>query len=312
MAAFDGWSHKAPQEGEHQGSNVGAIDISVRHDDEFVVAEFRGVKSAFIADVVAHARTERTNHGLNLLILEHLGHVVHLALHVQDFSTQGQDGLRSAVSSGLGRTAGGIALNEVDFTLFGLARLAICEFTWQAAALEDTLAASQITSFSRSLPGFGGQNGFVNNEFADRRVLLKELVEFLVDDGLDDAGDLAAHQFVLGLGGKRGIRVLHADDGCQAFSNVIAGQTVVLQEFLLLRIAVDAAGQRCSEARHVRTAVFVSNDVRVAIDALAEGIGPLECQFNRHRALFDVFLTRDEDGVGVEGLSASIDLFHEF
>ena len=65
-----------------------SIHVSVGHDDEFVVAQFGRVKSALIALIVAHTGTKGSNHGLNLLILEHLGNVVHLSFHVQNFSAQ--------------------------------------------------------------------------------------------------------------------------------------------------------------------------------------------------------------------------------
>ena len=74
--------------------------------------------------------------------------------------------------------------------------------------------------------------------------------------------------------------MLDADDGSQPFSDVITGQPVVLEQFFLLGVAIDAARQRRAKAGHVGSAVLVSNDVRVAVDAFAEGIGPLERQLN--------------------------------
>ena len=101
MAFLNGGAHESPEEREHQRANVGAVDVGVRHDDEFVVAQFFGVKGPFIVLVVAYACTESPDHGLNLLVLEHLGHVVHLPLHVQNFSTKWKDGLRAAISASL-------------------------------------------------------------------------------------------------------------------------------------------------------------------------------------------------------------------
>ena len=85
--------------------------------------------------------------------------------------------------------------------------------------------------------------------------------------------------------------MLDADDGGEAFADVVSRETVVLEQILLFRIAIHTTGQGGSQAGHVRPSVLVSNDVRVAKNVLAEGIGPLKSKFNRHRALLDFFLT---------------------
>ena len=103
-----------------------------------------------------------------------------------------------------------------------------------------------------------------------------------------------------------------ADDGRQAFADVVARESVVLEEFLFLGVAVDAAGQRRAQAGHVRAAVFVANDVRVAHDALAERIRPLKRKFDGYGALLDLFFSGDDDGFWMERLPASVDLLHEF
>ena len=106
--------------------------------------------------------------------------------------------------------------------------------------------------------------------------------------------------------------MLDAHDGDKPFTHVIAGKTVILQQIFLLCIAVNAAGQGASQPRHVRTSILVANDVGVALDAFAEGIGPLKCEFNGDRTLLNLFFTGDEDGVGMERFSARIELLDEF
>ena len=182
---------------------MGAVDVGVGHDDQFVVAQFCCVKGTLVSDIVANTGAEGANHGLNFLILEHLCHVVHLPFHVQNLPAQRKDGLRATVSPGLGRATCGIALNQIYFALLGLSGLAVRKFTRQTTAFEHAFSTRQIPGFSCGFTCFGGQHGLVNDEFANRRIFLEVLVELLVDHRLDDTGHLAAHEFVLGLRGKR-------------------------------------------------------------------------------------------------------------
>ena len=62
----------------------------------------------------------------------------------------------------------------------------------------------------------------------------------------------------------------------------------------------------------MRAAVLVSNDVGVALNALAKRIRPLECKFDGHGSFLNFFLARYQDGVGVECFSSGVELLHEF
>ena len=83
---------------------MGAVDVCVGHDDQFVVAQFCCVKGTLVSDVVANTGAERESWS-DFLILEHFCRVVHLPLNVQNLSSQRQDGLDAPVASGLGGTA---------------------------------------------------------------------------------------------------------------------------------------------------------------------------------------------------------------
>ena len=65
----------------------------------------------------------------------------------------------------------------------------------------------------------------------DGRVLLEERAEALVDEGLHDAGDVGV-ELALGLALELRLRELDADDGDQAFANIVAGEILldVLEE----------------------------------------------------------------------------------
>ena len=77
-------------------------------------------------------------------------------LHVQDLAAQGQDGLERAVAALLGRAAGGVALDQVQLALLGVALLALGELAGQARAVERALAAGEVARLARGLAGARG------------------------------------------------------------------------------------------------------------------------------------------------------------
>ena len=106
--------------------------------------------------------------------------------------------------------------------------------------------------------------------------------------------------------------MLDADDGGQAFSDIVAGQTIVFQQLFLFGIPVDAAGQRCPKTGHVGSTVLVSNDVGVALDAFTERIGPLQSQFHGNWTLLNLFLPGNQDRIGMKRLASHVYLFDKF
>ena len=69
----------------------------------------------------------------------------------------------------------------------------------------------------------------------DRRVLLEEGAELVVDDRLDDALDLGVAELGLGLPFELRLRNLDADDRGQPFADVVAGDALlqILREVVL-------------------------------------------------------------------------------
>ena len=66
-------------------------------------------------------------------------------------------------------------------------------------------------------------SAFLDDPPGDRGVFLEVRAEFLVDDGVDDALDLAVAELGLGLAFELRVGHLDADDGGQAFADVVAG-----------------------------------------------------------------------------------------
>ena len=95
--------HVAEEQRHDQRGDMRTIDIGIRHDDYFVVADLAQVQClrvVFRAESDAQSGEDVTH----LFALEHL--VLHRFLHVQDLSAQRQDSLVLTVTTGLGCTAG--------------------------------------------------------------------------------------------------------------------------------------------------------------------------------------------------------------
>ena len=159
---------------------------------------------------------------------------------------------KRAIAALLGGAAGGLALDEVELAAVGLALAAVGELAGQAAAVERALAAGEVAGLAGGLAGAGRFDGLVDDPLGDGRVLLEEAAQLLVDDRLDDAGDVGV-QLALGLAFELRLRELHADDGDQAFANVVAGEVLlhVLEEaqrwpaLLMVRVSAVLKPERC-------------------------------------------------------------------
>ncbi len=85
MAPFDEVEHLAIEEGKEQRANVGAVDVGVGHDDDFVVAAFGEV------DFFADADADGLNHAADFLVGEDF--IFARFVGVDDFAAEGKDGL---------------------------------------------------------------------------------------------------------------------------------------------------------------------------------------------------------------------------
>ena len=101
-----------------------AVDVGIGHDDD------AGVAQILIAVMQAGAAAERLDEIGELLVLRKL--VLAGGCDVEDFAAQRQDGLRGAVARLLGRTAGGIALDDKNFRALGGAVGAVGKFAGKA------------------------------------------------------------------------------------------------------------------------------------------------------------------------------------
>ena len=115
IAALDHLRHLAEEEGEQQRADMGAVHVSIGHDDDLVVAHLFDVEL-----VLADARAQSHDQRADLLGAEHA--VKAGALDIEDFAAQRQDRLVLPRAAALGRAAGAVTLDDEDF---GLGRIAL-------------------------------------------------------------------------------------------------------------------------------------------------------------------------------------------
>src|SRR6202023_3357635 len=107
VSGLDEFRHLAKEKGDEQGSDMGAIDIGVGHNDDLFVA-----KVVFLV-MRSGAAPERLDKIVELLIAREL--VARGAGDVQDFAAQRQYRLVGAIARLLGGAAGGIAFGNKEF-----------------------------------------------------------------------------------------------------------------------------------------------------------------------------------------------------
>ena len=280
VAALDQLLHVAEEEREQQGADVRAVHVGVGHQDDLAVAQLGGIEI-----VLADAGAQRRDHGANFFVAEHL--VVARLLHVQDLALERQDGLEAPVAALLGGAAGAFALDQVHLAAVRLALLAVGQLARQSTAIERAFAAREVAGLARRLARAGGFDRLVDDLARDRRVLLEEAAQPLVDERLHDAGDVGI-ELALGLSFELRLRQLDADHRHQSFADVVAGEVLfhVLEQPELLAGIVDGARQRGTEAGEVRAAVNRVDVVGEAEDGLGVAVVVLQARspWRRRRA----------------------------
>ena len=113
VAAFHQGLLITEEEGEDQGTNVGAVHVGVSHNDDPVIT-----KILLIEFFAPNAKAKGRNQGLDFGVFVDLGVVGFL--DVENLAAQGQDGLKTTIPALLGRTASGIPFHDVDLGFAGI------------------------------------------------------------------------------------------------------------------------------------------------------------------------------------------------
>ena len=315
VAAFDQSLHLAIQEREEERADVGAVHISVRHDDDFVVTGLVDVEAADGFVAFADAGAAGGDEGADFLVGEDL--VEAGLLGVDEFAAEREDRLEAAVAALFGRAAGGVALDDVELGLRGIALGAVGELAGETTAGKGAFADG-LAGLAGGFTGAGGVEALVDETFSDGGIGFEKHHQALVGRGADDAFDFGGEKLDLGLGLKLRVAVFDRNDGGQAFADIVTGdlRIFVFEQIVALGKLVDGAGESAAEAREVGAAVGIMNSVGVTEDLVVVGVVVLE---NDLAVDLDGFVVElelgffgDANRCRVKRGFALIELLHEF
>ena len=178
MTALDNFRHLPIEESQKQSANMRPVNISIGHDDDFVIAQFLDIKI-----FAPNARAERRNQRANLIGGKHF--VKPRALDIQDFAAQWQDRLIGAIARLFGRTTGTVTLNQKQLGTRRIALLTIGQLAGQAGDIQRALAPGQFTRFARRFTRRGGFDHLIDDDFRFIGMLFKPIIEHIIDHAFD-------------------------------------------------------------------------------------------------------------------------------
>src|SRR5436305_6341849 len=242
VAALDQFLHVAKEKRQQERADVAAVDVGVGHQDDFAVAHLRRSEI-----VLGNAGAERGDHGADFFVRQHL--VVARLLDIQNLSLERKNCLKTAITSLLRGSTCGLALDQEQLAAVRIALGTVRQLAGQSSGVQCPLTASQVARFACSFTRTGGVNGFVNDLLRDRRILLEECSQSLVDELGDGSGNIGI-QLAFGLAFELRLRQLHADNRNQSFPNVISGQGLfdVFQKPQLLPGIIAGASESRAES----------------------------------------------------------------
>src|ERR1051326_7127648 len=210
----------------------------------------------------AEAGADRGDHVANFRVGQHL--VVARLLDVQELAADRQERLEAPIASLFGRTAGAVALDDVQLAQRGVALGAIGQFAGQPATRHRALAHRFAGLPGRFARAGRGQN-FVNDAASGGRILFQKTQQPVIDDRVNDALHLTVRELRLRLSLEAWLRHLHADDRDQSFTHVVTGKlrVLLLHQLAVLGVLVDRLGQRAAESAEARAALDVGDRARV-------------------------------------------------
>ena len=220
MAVLNQRLHIAIEEGEKQSTDMGAINIGIRHDNDFAITALGEI------ELIADPRSKGRDHGADLRIGKNL--VETGLFHVEYLAPQGKDGLKTAVTSLLRAAACGIALDNVDLCLFRILYAAVRQFSGQAGNLQGILAAGKLPGLACRLSCPGRHDGLVDDLLRDGRIFLEVLGKPFRDNGVHNAANLGIPEFRLGLSLELRLADLETDNAGEPLTHVLAGKIAVI------------------------------------------------------------------------------------
>ena len=122
MASFYQCRHLTVEKGQQQRTNMGTIDVGVRHDDDAVIAQFVGIE-LFSSNSTTHCGNQCAYFGRRKHLVESS------FFDIKDLPLQRQNRLGAPVPALFCRTACGVTLYKIEFGERWVFFLAVCEFS---------------------------------------------------------------------------------------------------------------------------------------------------------------------------------------
>src|SRR5690554_6866861 len=97
----------------------------------------------------------------------------HRFFHVQNFTSQGQNGLKHAVTPLFGSSSRGITLHEEDLAFRGIFARAIGQLAGKSSSREGRFSLHHLACFTGSLPGSSCQNHLLHDHLCLPWMLLE-------------------------------------------------------------------------------------------------------------------------------------------
>ena len=303
MTAFDQFRHLAEEEGEQQGSDVGAVDVGVRHDDDFVITQLVAVEF-----VLADAGAERRDQRADFLRAEHF--VKPRTLDIEDFAAQGEHCLIFAVTALLCGSACRVTLDDEDFGLGRITLLAIREFSGQICDIKRSLSPRQFASLARRLACRSRFDDFRHNCSRIGGMLFKPYRQGFAQRAFDDGAHFGRDKLILGLRREFRIRHFHRQNGSQAFARIVTGERnlLFLGDAGCFGIAGHLSSQRATETGKMGSTIALRDVVGEAQHVLVIGIVPPQGRFDRDTVPF----RRDIDRIGDQRGFCAVEIAGEF
>ena len=233
---------------------MAAIDISIGHDDDLVVAEPAEVHSLDpVLILLGHCDSKSGVDIPDLLTVESA--VSGRLLDVEDLTPQRKDSLDATVAALLGRTACGISLNEEELAPFGIPFGAVGEFAGHSRPGEGGLALHHRAGLAGSLPGGGGKDDLLDDHLALLGMLLKILLH-CGGSGLGNGGGrLRVTKLRLGLSLELRLSDLHGHDSRQTLAEILRSEVSLElgEKVVFLGIVLKRAGKAHLESLQVGT-----------------------------------------------------------
>jgi len=281
---------------------VGTVNIGISHNDDLVISQFGNI------EIIMNTGAKGCDHSLDLFVCINL--VQTGFLYVQDFSTKRKDSLCSTVTSCLRRATRGITLYDIDFAILRILVRAIGKLAWKGHTVKGRLPSGKISGLTRCLSGSLGKYRLLYGCLGYSRILFQKNLQLFAYNTVYSASGLTVSKFLLRLAFKLRIANFNADNGRQAFSDIITGKVwlAVLEKLILSGVIVKCVCNGISETSNMGTTFRSINIVYKSVSILCIRIIVLHGNFNSHTVL----LTLAINDLRIKSFFTSVQISHKF